>query len=180
MTDPAETMFANLEEKTGKPKDFWLDAVHASGLSKHGEIIAFLKAEHGIGHGYANLIAHTAKGSAAAAQAPDDLVAGQYAGKEDLRPIYEGLKTLIEGFGPDVDVAPKKAGVSFRRKKQFALVEPKTRTRVDVGINLKGHPGTDRLKVAGGMCTHKVGLTDAEEVDAELTGWLREAYEAAG
>ena len=52
---------------------------------------------------------------------------------------------------------------------------------LDLGINLKGTAGTDRLteEKPGGMCTHKVKLTAVDEVDEELKAWLKAAYERA-
>ena len=40
----------------------WVAIVRASGLQKHGEMVAMLKADHGLGHGNANLIAIRARG----------------------------------------------------------------------------------------------------------------------
>ena len=59
---------------------------------------------------------------------------------------------------------------------------PGTKTRVDVGINLKGVKGTARLveQPAGGMCQYKVAVTDPKEVDKELVGWVKQAFDAAG
>ena len=65
-----------------------------------------------------------------------------------MRPIYDALVKAMSKFGPDVEAAPKKAYVSFRRSKQFAIVQPSTKTRVDVGINLKGQPVAWRIPVA--------------------------------
>ena len=173
-------MTANLEAKTGRSMSSWVEIVLSSGKVKHGEMIAYLKAEHGLTHGYANLVAHTARERATGGPvAGSDLVAAQYAGKEDLRPIYQALVQAVSAFGGDVEQAPKKAGVSLRRRKQFALIEPTTKTRIDIGINLKGISPTERLKVAGGMCTHKVAVTSLEEVDDELIDWLCAAYEQA-
>lgn len=180
MADEFQTMIDNLEAKTGKSVADWLKIVAASGLEKHGEKVALLKSEHGMGHGYANMVVQIGNKDSSLNRDGDDLLESQYQGKENLRPIYEKLAGLAEGLGSDVELSPKKAGVSLRRKKQFALIEPKTKTRVDIGINLKGHPGTDRLKPVKGMCTHVVGLTDPQEVDAELAKWLEEAYTAAG
>jgi len=89
--------------------------------------------------------------------------------------------TSIGKFG-EFEVAPKKSYVSLRRKKQFAMIGPATATRVDVGLNMKGVPATDRLlaEKPGGMCQYKVKLTDPKEVDAELVGWIRQAYDSAG
>ena len=58
-----ETMITNMPANTGKSLDQWLKIVAKSKLEKHGEICNMLKKEHGVGHGYANLIAHRARGS---------------------------------------------------------------------------------------------------------------------
>ena len=174
------SMAANLEQTTGRSMSEWIEVVLASGKAKHGEMISFLKDQHGLTHGYANLVAHAAREKAAGGPvAENDLVTAQYDGKEGLRPIYESLIEVVSKFGDDVELAPKKAGVSLRRSKQFALIEPTTKTRIDIGINVKGVAPTDRLKEVGGMCTHKVGVTTLDQVDDELIGWLREAYERA-
>jgi hypothetical protein len=174
------SMAAILEQKTGRSMSAWIEVVLASGKTKHGEMISYLKDQHGLSHGYANLVAHAARERAAGGPVPgEDLINAQYVGKEGLRPIYDSLIKVVSKFGDDVELAPKKAGVSLRRSKQFALIEPTTKTRIDIGINLKGMAPTDRLKAAGGMCTHKVGVTGPDQVDAELIGWLREAYERA-
>lgn len=78
-----------------------------------------------------------------------------------------------------MEIAPKKTGVSLRRRKQFALVEAPSTTRLQLGLNLRGVPPTDRLRLAGGMCTHRVDVRSLDEVDDQLVGWLREAYELA-
>ena len=62
------------------------------------------------------------------------------------------------------------------------MIGPGTNSRVDVGLNMKGTSGTNRLveQKPGGMCSHQVRLTTADEVDDQLLGWIRSAYEAAG
>lgn len=172
-----QTMIANLPDKTGKPLDAWLTIIQASGLEKHGEILKLLKSEHGVSHGFANLIAQKARGNLD--QHSDDLVANQYAGKADLKPIHDKLVELVQTFGADVEIAPKKTSVSLRRSKQFALIQPSTKTRIDLGINLKGVEPTGRLEAMKGMCTHKIKLSQLEEVDAEVMDWLKQAYERA-
>ena len=180
------TMIANLAKNTGKTLDAWVAIARAAGIPKHGALVAWLKETHELGHGYANLIAHTLNASAAATSgsSDDDLVAAQFSGaKAALRPIYDALVKAVTGLGKDVELAPKKANVSVRRAKQFALLQASTATRFDVGTVLKGvAPGT-RLEAAGSfnsMVTHRVRLGSAAEVDAELIGWLRQAYAAAG
>jgi hypothetical protein len=62
------------------------------------------------------------------------------------------------------------------------MVGPATKTRVEVGLNMKDVPPTARLLAlpAGGMCQYKVNLTDPAEVDPELVAWIRFAYNGAG
>jgi predicted transport protein len=188
----AQKMAENLKQNTGKSLAQWAKAAKASGLTKHGEVVKFLKEEHGLGHGYANLVAHEMKGQAGAASGAmasagegDDLVAAQYAGaKADLRPIYDALIKKVMTFGKDVEVSPKKAYVSLRRSKQFALIQPSTKTRVDVGIQFKEPPKTvtDRLEASGSfntMVSHRVRLERVEDIDTEVVAYLREAYEKA-
>ncbi len=185
---PAEmevAMLRNFEEKTGKSMPQWLKIAKASKAVKHGELIKHLKSEHGVTHGYANLIAHTAFKSAASTSgvSDDELVDQQYAGaKAPLRPIYDALVAAIAKFGSECELAPKKAYVSLRRSKQFGLIQPSTKTRVDVGLNLKGTKPTERLEASGSfnsMVSHRVRLSDKKEVDKELIGWLKQAYEVS-
>ena len=185
MDDATATMIRNLEAKTGKTLDQWVALVKKLGDKKHGEVVAHLKEQHGLGHGYANLVVHASKGGLAPTDAAgaDALVASQFAGdKAGLRPIYDRLIAEIGKFGKDVEVAPKKANVSIRRAKQFAILQPSTRTRFDVGINLKGTPAKGRLEASGSfsaMVSHRVRLESVTEVDRELVGWLKQAYDAA-
>ncbi len=186
MATPEEqlkSMLRNLEEKTGHAIAHWLGIVRTTGLEKHGAIVKMLKTDHGMTHGYANLVAHEARSSASVHQDQGDLVAGQYTGKEHLRPIYDTLAKAVAKFGSDVELSPKKAYVSLRRKKQFGLVQPSTKKRVDVGVQLKGRESSERLEASGSfnaMVSHRVRLAEVAEVDDELIGWLREAYDAAG
>ncbi len=182
------TQLANIEKRTGKSIAELTKIVKSSGLSKHGELVAMLKSTLKMGHGDANTVVHTARKSdgqgAAAAQelSPKQVLDGLYTGpKEPLRPIHDKLLTAIRKFG-DFEEAPKKTYVSYRRKKQFAMIGPATKTRVEVGLNMKGVKATDRLQElpAGQMCKYKVKLTDKKEVNAELIAWIKTAYEAAG
>ena len=180
--DATATMIANLEAKTGKTMEAWVKIVQAERLAKHGEQVAFLKSKHGLGHGYANLVAHSVAGGGTLTRG-DDPVADQYAGaKASLRPIYEALIEAVKQFGSDVEISPKKANVSLRRSKQFGLLQPSTATRFDVGINLKGAPPSGRLEASGSfsaMVTHRVRLESVKGVDKELIGWLKQAYDQA-
>lgn len=177
-------MEKGLLEKTGKSLEAWIKIVKTTGLQKHGEIMTYLKTEHGFTHGFANFVTQKANKSDAGSQDGDQLILDQYAkGKEHLKPIYELLREKTAVFGNDIDFVPKKASVSCVRKKQFALIQPSTKTRIDLGLKYKDKSHVGRLETSGPfgtMCTHRVQLTDINQVDDELINWIKEAYEGAG
>ncbi len=183
-----ETQLKNIQAKTGKTLDQLGNILRASGLSKHGELRDFAKRELGLGHGDANTLVHTvlksdgASAAAASGASPDGVLAEIYSGpKAALRPIHDAFMAGIAGFG-EFEIAPKKGYVSLRRKKQFAMIGPGTKTRVDIGINMKGVKGTGRLVELppGGMCQYRVAVSDAKQIDKELLGWVRQAFDGAG
>lgn len=182
MDKATQTMIENLYKNTGKTLEQWTGIVAKENFAKHGEIIKFLKDTHGLTHGFANLIAHKSKGSdAGSVENSDDLITLQYKGKEDLKAIYDKLITDIQTFGNDIEIAPKNAYVSLRRKKQFATLQPATKTRFEIGINLKGQEPTGKLEAEkpNSMCSHKIKISDINEIDTEIMNWIKTAYENA-
>lgn len=181
-----ETQLRNLQQRSGKTLAQLHAAIRDSGLAKHSEVVALLKRDFAMGHGDANLVAHTYRAAAAPKPADKEASLGAavdeiYAARPGLRPIHDALMRAIGGFG-EFEVAPKKGYVSLRRKKQFATIGPATKTQVEVGLNMKDVAATDRLVAlpAGGMCQYKVRLGAATEVDPQLVGWLRQAFDGAG
>ena len=183
MDQATQTMIENLKRNTGKTLEQWIAIVRKTKLEKHGEIVKHLKEGHNLGHGYANLVAMMAREPDVLSTPDDSLVDAQYKGKESLRPIYDALLKYVQTLGSDVAVAPKKTSVSFRRKRQFALAQPSTKTRIDLGLKFNNKPHAGRLETSGPfgtMCTHRVQLTDVKQVDKEVMNWIREAYHEAG
>lgn len=202
MADPlaaARTQLRNIQAKTGRSIEQLHEALAATGLAKTGERRSWLMQTYALGYGDANAVAlllgkplpaleaDTAPAAApalpalpglAAADALDSLYAGPKAG---LRPLHEAVIQLLQGFGP-FEQAPKKRYVSLRRSRQFAMLGPATRDLIEIGINHKALPAHPRLKALppGGMCQATLRLGRLDEVDAELAGWLRQAYDAAG
>lgn len=175
-------MEKGLLDKTGKPLEYWIKIVKESKIEKHKAIIDFLKSEHSFTHGFANFVSLKARKSDSDSLDNTDLLANQYKGKEHLRPIYEKLLSEINEFGNDITISPKKDSVSFIRKKQFILIKPATKTRIDLGLKLKGKELTERLENSGpfgAMCTHRVKLSSIGDVDSELIEWIKEAYQKA-
>lgn len=180
--DPAvQTQLTNIERASGRGLPQWQEllAPRVAAGARHGALVSWLKTEHGLTHGNANLLATLAR-QAADPQTPEALLARQYAGsREALLPIHDAVVAAVRGLGDDVVVVIQKTGVALRRRKQLGVLAPATRTRVDLGLNLVDQARTGRLEVVGGMCSHRVSLTSVEDVDDEVLGWLQAAYERA-
>tara|TARA_B100001167_G_C16738223_1_gene289644 strand:- start:213 stop:755 length:543 start_codon:yes stop_codon:yes gene_type:complete len=179
MDKALQTMIENMPEKTGKSLTEWKTLLKSKSFGKHSEAVNYLKKEHNVTHGFANTIVSLSKDEKSSDK---DLVAKQYKGKENLLPIFESLISLVKNFGSDVKITPKKTEVSLDRKRKFAVIKPATKSRIDLGLKLKGKPITERLENSGPfgtMCTHRVRLTDVSQIDSELKEWLNEAYQKA-
>jgi hypothetical protein len=179
--DAMATMIANFPAKTGRPIEAWIELVRSRGLTKHNDIVGYLKTEHRMSHGFAHRVALVGL-APADAPAGEGLVEAMYAGsKSALRPLHDAAVATVTAFGEDVELSPKKAWVSVRRSKQFATVGPGTGGRLEIGLNLRDVAPAGRLEAAAnGMCTHRVRIGSAVELDDELRGWLRQAYDRAG
>ena len=177
MDKALKTMIDNMPAKTGKTLEEWHQILKEKSFSKHSEAVKYLKEQHQVTHGFANTIVALAKENDSS---EEDLVSIQYKGKETLLPIYNALIDYVKSLGDDVTITPKKGSVSVIGKRQFVLIKPATKNRIDLGFKLKDKATTDRLENSGPfgtMCTHRVQLTDTEQVDDELKAWIKEAYD---
>ena len=158
-----------------------------SGLTKHSELRKLFMDELGLTYGNANALVSFAKMSDAQLAGEDtvnmeEILGGIYTKtKAPLLPLHLAVMEKMKPLG-DFKIAPKKTYLSLRRKKQFAMVGPASKGRLEVGLNLKGLESTERLitQKPGRMCQYKVYLTTLEEIDEELLGWVRAAFESAG
>ena len=182
-----QNQLKNLQQRSGKTLDELMQHIKNSGLTRHGEIRDLLKRDFAMGHGDANMVTHYYLGSSAAFTPPsgaDDLAAvvdALYQGdKAALRAIHDSVMAAIHMLG-HFEIAPKKGYLSLRRKKQFAMLGPASRGRIEIGLNIKNMPASERLvpQAAGGMCQYKVYLTRVEELDDEVKAWLKTAFEGA-
>jgi hypothetical protein len=186
MTDPQaalQTQLANIQEKTGQSLAQLHAAIAKSGKVKHAEIRTWLMETYGLGYGDANALAHSAAAGASprAHRRPADVLSEIYADKKaHLRPIHDKVMAVIERLGP-FEIAPKKGYVSLRRKKQFAMLGPKTNVRVELGLNLKDDIAGKKIVAGkpGGMCQYAAALTSPADVDKEIVAALKKAFEAA-
>ncbi len=173
-----------IKDKTGKtPQDF-AKLLAKQGLSKHGEVVAWLKSEFELGHGHANAMTQLLLNADKFKAAPDDKLAAHFAGdKAKWRKTYDALAVKINTFGADIALAPNTIYVNVQRGgKKFALLQVSTAERFDIGIKLRGVAPTERFEAAGSwnnMVTHRVRISEPKQIDAEVLAWLKQAYDAA-
>lgn len=197
MSDPVAatiTQLKNIQAKTGKSIAELHVAVASSGAVKHGEKRRWLMEKFNLGFGDANTVVHfigiplpdlddgaRLAGAVPVASPEEDPLDAIYTGaKAGLRPLHEAVIAAISAFG-NFEIAPKKAYVSLRRKKQFATVGPATKESLEIGLNAKDLPPHTRLKsqAPGSMCQATTRITNVSEVDALLKDWLKRAYDSA-
>lgn len=179
--DAGATMRKYLAERTGKSFVAWVNVARSLGTDRHSDIVTYLKTEGPMGHGYASAIALEArKSDVITDEDPVDLL---FSGdKAALRPLYDMIAAVVAAFGSDVEFAARKNYVSLRRTRQFALVQPSTPTRVDIGINLKDVAPVGKLEASGtwnGMVSHRVRLITMADFNRDVKGWLKQAYDQA-
>lgn len=176
MEQALQSMIDNMPEKTGKSLQQWFVVLAGEKFEKHMQGVAILKGQYGVSHGFANTIVTLYRQHN---EQEEDLLSVQYKGKENLKPIYDKLDSILRAFGGDVVVTPKKGSVSFIRKHQFALVKPATKSRIDLGLKIKDQEPQGLLEDSGPfgtMCTHRIQLKSIDDIDDEVSRWLELAY----
>jgi hypothetical protein len=174
--------FPSIEAKYGRSIEEWKALMRAHGSRSHKELVAWLKEEHGFGHGHATALTGHFLAEGSTEPTRDERVARLFPpAKAHWRPTYDRLLAEMRTFGR-VKVLPKATLVGFGTRSQFATLQPSTPQRFDIGLKLPGVAATSRLTLGGGgyaMMTHRVSLTDPDQVDVELLSWLRVAYDGS-
>jgi Domain of unknown function (DUF4287)/Domain of unknown function (DUF5655) len=173
----------NIQKKTGKTADDFKAMAAKKGLVKTAEIMAWLKSDFELGHGHAMAIVHLIVHEEDNKANSDEKIGKLFAGnKTKWRKSYDEIVKKITGFGPDVTTSPGQTYVNLLRNgKKFAIVQPSSAERLDIGIKLKGLTPKGRFEEAGAwnaMVTHRVRISDPDQVDNDLFAWLKKAYDA--
>ena len=176
----------SMAERTGRSLEQWVELVQGSGVDPldQNAVRRWLKDVHGVKQNSQWTIADAAA-RAAGWERPtvEQYIDGQYAGKKaGLRPVFDAVRAAAEALGDDVVLEGRATYTPFVRTRQFAAAAPATASRLDLGLRFVDPPASDRLRpaTAPGQATHKVALTTADDVDDELRGLLRAAYEQNG
>ena len=64
-----------------------------------------------------------------------------------------------------------------------AIIQPSTKTRMDIGLNIKGVAPSGNVEAAGSwnaMCTHRIKLENEKLINKDLFSWIKQSYDQAG
>lgn len=182
----ARTIVANIPARTGRSIEDWTALIKRDGPNGTKARIAWLRQVHGLGGSTAFMLVDWAEGRTAEYSDEGYLAAAPlmvdaiYAGKKAaLRPLHDRLVAEARALGPDVRACPMSTIVPLYRTHVFAQIKPSTNRRIDLGLALKGEPGSGRLiplKADDNRITHRIGVTAEAGVDAEVMAWLQQAY----
>jgi hypothetical protein len=183
---------AELKPKTGRTLEEWVALVKKDGPTGFMPRRAWLVSKHKLGGNAAWSIVEHAEGNGGEEDSPEAYLASavryveeQYSGKKAaLRPIYDKLLALGRSLGSDVKACPCRTMVPLYRNPVFAQIKPSTNTRIDFGLCFTTYKGKlpKRLVDTGGLgkkdrILHRIEITSADQIDADLKKWLRAAYE---
>lgn len=185
MNDKFQAYLNSIKAKTGKDPEDFLGLARANGLLtpgiKTGTLVTWLKEDFGLGHGHAMAIVATIQAAIRPQPGRDERIDRHFSGaRSHWRPTYEQLLGDVSGFGPNVTTAPTVSYISLLTSdKKFGILQI-SKDRLDVGIKLRDVEPGGRLEPASGwnsMVSHRVRVTAPAQVDGQLVGWLRQAYE---
>jgi hypothetical protein len=175
----------SLEERTGRTLDSWVSLVRSSGVDPLDQkaVRRWLKTRYDVPQNSQWAIADAAA-KASGWKRPDleEYIDQQYGGaRADLRPIFDRLRMVFEGFGGNVVVEGRATYTPFVRGRQFATIAA-TRKRVDVGLRFRDAPNSTLLTPAKGpgQATHKLSLTSVSEITPDVERLLQVAYDQNG
>lgn len=189
LTSPSDMMDSvteSLKERSGKTLEEWVQVVLDSDINPLDQkaVRNWLKTEHGVLQNSQWTIADAAARAAGWVRpSVEGYIDSQYQGKKAaLQPIFDSLREIIEELGEDISVEGRRSYTPFVRKRQFAVVQASTNTRIDLGLRFKEAPQSELLstKSLPGQSTHKIGLTSLEEITDEIRDSIRLAYEQNG
>ena len=168
-----------LQSRTGQDVAAWNERITAAGLRDEQSLRAWLAAEGVTGYPQALLVWERFGYPGFLIADSDQLIDGQYADRPQLRPILDAVLAALPELGP-VTVQARGTYVSLvTPRRTFAVVQATTKSRVDLGLRLASARPEGRLREAKnvGQATVRIPLSTPGEVDEEVLGWLRRAYE---
>jgi hypothetical protein len=170
-----------LRTRTGQDLAAWNSRVAGIGLADEQSVRGWL-AEQGVtGYAQALLVWERFGYPDFMTADADELVDGQYADRPQLRPILDAVLVAASALGP-MTVQARKTCVSLvSPRRTFAAVQATTKSRVDLGLRLDHTEPAGRLlvakNIASGSINLRIALGGPDDVNEEVVGWLRRAYD---
>jgi hypothetical protein len=168
-----------LEKQTGEDVRTWLRRINKARLRDEKALSNWLRERGVTGYAEQLLVMERFGYPDFVLASADELIDRQYADRRHLRGIYNAILDASQTLG-QVAVQARKTYVSLvTPRRTFARVVPSTRERVDLGLRIEGMPPRGRLQQSRIHETMalQVSLTSAADVDSQVRGWLRRAYE---
>ncbi|HUN80946.1 MAG TPA: DUF5655 domain-containing protein [Phycisphaerae bacterium] len=179
-----------LKSKTGRSLEEWIKLCNSKGPKDEAKRRDWLKKEFSMGTNTAWWISDRSFGKSEEDSDPklylkkaEEFVADMYSGKKaGLKPVYSAILKTAKKLGREIRFCPCKTMVPIYRNHVIAEIKPSTLTRIDLGFALGPTKARGRLIDTGGYAkkdriTHRIPITSVSEIDAEVTSWLKKAYE---
>lgn len=172
---------AEAKEKTGQSIEEWMKTLEPKGFAKQNEILNWLKADQGINHMNANMIAGIFMNGGKPVFGSAVLFEAHFNGKEDKRDLYTAVEDLVKSNFTGVQVVPTKGYISFRNEKEFAVAKI-NKSNIRVGMDLSGEAFTDYTQKAKSLGTmprisHMIEVIEPGEINDQLKDALIRANE---
>jgi hypothetical protein len=176
-----EWMADLLKQRTGEGVESWNARIRDAGCGDEASLRTWLADQGVTGYPQMLLVMERFGYPDFFLASADELVDGQYSDRPALRPILDAVLARAASVG-EVTVQARKTYVSLLTpRRTFAAVQATTRRRVDLGLRLADQAPGGRLEPAtsmgSGQVTVRIGLSSVDEVDDEVDGWLRRAYQ---
>jgi Family of unknown function (DUF5990)/Domain of unknown function (DUF5655) len=167
-----------LRSRTGQDVAAWNRRVAEAGLPDEQALRAWLDGQGVTGYAQALLVWERFGYPDFLTAEADELIAGQYADRPQLRPVLDAVLAALPAVGPAMVQARKTMVSLVTPRRTFAVIQATTKSRVDLGLRLEHQRPGGRLLAARdlGAATVRIALTRPGDVDAEVLGWLRRAY----
>jgi hypothetical protein len=168
-----------LEESTGEDLETWNRRIQREGFREELSLRNWLTQQGVTGYAQSLLVMERFGYPDFLTASAEQLINGQYADRAQLRPIFDAIVNAATQFG-EVTIQARKTYVSLvTPRRTFARVQPTTKTRLDLGLRLEGQKPEGRLQPSTIHETMKlqISLSSVDQLDTEVVGWLRRAYE---
>jgi hypothetical protein len=170
-----------LERRTGEGLDAWNERIKQRGFSDEQALRSWLDKQEVTGYAQSLLVMETFGYPEYLMASADELIDGQYADSPHLRPVLDAILTRLPEVGESTIQARKGYVSLLTPRRTFAVVQPTTRKRVDLGLRLETEPEGRLVPAKGignGDMPLRVALASPDDVDDEVIEWMQQAYRA--